>query len=233
VIAGASIADTAAFPNGYEPPGSWLIAPKGGGLSSYNSINGTGEITASLTMGKALAAALTGSGTISTATLQAIAGLSAALSGSGSISAAALSLIVSLEADLTGSGTLTAALRGTASLEADITVTGTGITNESIRDAVWGATAASFNDPGTMGEKLNDAGASGDPWSTTLPGSYTGSEAGALVDQINTLITELHRLHGLEIASPLSVTPTLRTAGTISQTISGDGTSNTTVTRTA
>jgi len=118
-------------------------------------------------------------------------------------------------------------------MEADITVTGTGLTTANVGQAVWSALAAANNDPDTMGEKLNDAGAGGDPWSTTLPGSYTGSEAGALVDQINTLITELHRLHGLEIASPLSVTPTLRTAGTISQTISGDGTSNTTVTRTA
>ena len=252
VVAGASIADTAAFPNGYEPPGSWLLAPKGGGLSAYNSIEGTGTITASLTMGKALesaltgsggisaaalslivqlAAALTGSGTISTATLQAISSLSAALSGSGSISAAALSLIVSLQADLTGSGTLTAALRGTASLEADITVTGTGLTTANVGQAVWAALAAVNNDPGTMGEKLNDAGAAGDPWSTVLPGSYTGSEAGALLDQIQSLMAELHKIHGLDISAPLTVTPTTRVAGTISQDITGDGTSTTTVTR--
>jgi hypothetical protein len=156
-----------AFNNGYAVVGQggsmWHLSPKAGGLSC-RTIYGTGTLTASLTMGKALAAALTGSGGISTATLslivslaaaltgsgtisaaslKAIAGLSAALSGSGSISAAAMSLIVSLEADLTGSGSLTGALRGTASLAADITVTGTGLSTANVGDAVWAYILAS------------------------------------------------------------------------------------------
>jgi len=159
VIAGNSIAETAAFPNGYEPPYSWMLAIKGGGLSAYNTIYGTGSVSlTSLSLGKALAADLTGggtisdatlslivqlaaamvgSGTISSASLQAIAGLSAALTGGGDISAAALSLIVSLESDLTGGGTLEAALRGTADMSADIVVTGSGLTTANVGSAVW------------------------------------------------------------------------------------------------
>ena len=44
-------------------------------------------------------------------------------------------------------------------------------------------------------------------------------------------VDELHKLQGLDAANPMTVTPTSRTAGTISQTISGDGTTTTTVTR--
>lgn len=151
-----------AFNNGYavEARGGsmWHLSPKAGGLSTSGNITGTGTLTANLRMGKDLSAALTGSGTISAAslalivqlaasitgsgtisaaTLQAISGLSAALSGSGSISAAALSLIVSLEADLNGSGTASGNLKGTLSMAADIVVTGTGLTTANVGQAVW------------------------------------------------------------------------------------------------
>jgi hypothetical protein len=159
VVSGSSIADTAAFPNGYEPPYSWVMAIKGGGFSAYNTVNGSGTLTlGSLSLGKDLVAAITGAGTISaaslalivqfaanvvgggtisSATLQAISGLSAALSGSGVVSAAVLSLLVSIEADLTGSGTLTADLKGLLSMAADIVVTGTGLSTANVGEAVW------------------------------------------------------------------------------------------------
>ena len=46
-----------------------------------------------------------------------------------------------------------------------------------------------------------------------------------------TEITEVHAIHGLDIANALTVTPTLRSSGAITQTITGDGTTNTVVTR--
>jgi len=44
-------------------------------------------------------------------------------------------------------------------------------------------------------------------------------------------LQEIHLIHGLKSGSALTVTPTSRAAGTVSQTIGGDGTTNTTVTR--
>lgn len=44
-------------------------------------------------------------------------------------------------------------------------------------------------------------------------------------------ISEVHLIHGLQSGSALTVTPSSRTAGAISQTITGDGTTSTTVTR--
>jgi hypothetical protein len=190
-----------AFNNGYATTAdggtAWHLSPKAGGLAC-NTLTGTGSLSiTSLSLGKALEAALTGSGEISAAslalivqlaadltgtgmisaaTLQAITNLSAALSGSGSISAAALSLVVALQADLTGSGSLAGNLRGTAGLAADIVVTGTGLTTSNVGAAVWSAIAAANNDAGTMGEKLNDAGSSGNPWATVIESGYTAEE---------------------------------------------------------
>lgn len=53
-----------------------------------------------------------------------------------------------------------------------------------------------------------------------------------LITGIQQLIDELHKINGLDIANPMTVTPTSRTAGDISQTISGDGQNTSTVTRT-
>ena len=48
---------------------------------------------------------------------------------------------------------------------------------------------------------------------------------------ISTKASEVHAIHGLDIANALTVTPTSRTAGAIAQTIGGDGTTTTTVSR--
>jgi len=47
-----------------------------------------------------------------------------------------------------------------------------------------------------------------------------------------TMLEELYKLQGLSAGDPMTVTTTSRTAGDISQTISGDGVTTTTVTRT-
>jgi hypothetical protein len=201
VISGASIADTAAIPNGTQPPYSWVIAIKGGGLATYNTIDGTGTLAAAMSMGKALEAALSGSGTISAASLamivqfaaalsgigtvssasmQLASALASALSGSGSISAASLALIVSLEADLAASGTMSGVMVGLSSMEADIIVTGDVLNTANVAAAVWGALAAFNDNAGSMGEQLNNAGASGNPWDSPIEGTYTaGKVSGA------------------------------------------------------
>ena len=46
-----------------------------------------------------------------------------------------------------------------------------------------------------------------------------------------TQLEELHKIQGLASGSPMTVTPTSRSAGGISQTISGDGENSSTVTR--
>ena len=52
------------------------------------------------------------------------------------------------------------------------------------------------------------------------------------VDEGFVKVDELWKLQGLDSANPMTVTPTARSTGAISQTISGDGENTSTVTRT-
>ncbi len=62
----------------------------------------------------------------------------------------------------------------------------TELSPQTLAAALWNALAADFNLPLTMGQKLNAAGSAGDPWITELPGTYTGSQAGNIIDRILT-----------------------------------------------
>lgn len=193
ISGGASITETAAIPNGYEPPYSVVPAIKGGGLAAWNTIEGEGTLAGALALGLAHESALSGSGDLAGAlslivqleaavsgsgdaagALQAILGMAAALSGSGD-AAAALGLIVSMSAALDGSGGATGDLKGLASLAASIVSYG-DLTPEGLRDAVWNALATAYNGTGTMGAKLNAAGSAGDPWASTIEGALTAGE---------------------------------------------------------
>ncbi len=200
-----SVFSTASFPTGTEPPYSWLLAPKGGELSSTTLIVGTGTLAGSLTMGKTMEADLSGIGEL-TSSLSLITSLLADLSGSGDITAdlsltlglasdllgsgdlaGALSLLVPLNSNLSGIGTLTANLKGLASLASNIYVNQSEATVQQLVAGVWNALAADYNESGTMGEKLNAAGTAGDPWTTDLSGYNTVGTAGKIVKQIKSI----------------------------------------------
>ena len=245
-----NIPSTMAMPSGYYSSG-WVVQPiQSGGMSSYLSVTGEGSLSATiLAIRLALAdltgsgdltaegalvvqliAALIGSGTITNADVQAFLAAVAALTGSGAISSATATGLGELLSSLIGNGIATSTLTATGELSADIVSFG-ALTIEGMREAVWSAVAASYNESGTMGEKMNNAASAGDPWGTALPGSYASGEAGQILAQIQTLVDELHKIQGLDASSPMTVTPTQRTAGTIDLSISGDGETVTVVER--
>lgn len=70
----------------------------------------------------------------------------------------------------------------------------------------------------------------------TAAGAVQGSNEVQFIDNVMqsgnlTKLDELHKIHGLRAAAPMTVTPTGRVAGAISQVISGDGITTSTVTR--
>lgn len=158
-FAGEATTDAAypsAFPNGYNPESSWIMAQVGGGMATYNTINGTGTLVGSGNYGRDIAADLAGLGDITNAAMALISGAVAALSGSGTLSAsiqgalqaaaslagsgnitAALGALAGLVADLDGDGSVTALLAGNGSLSADITVTGATLNTGNVGQAVW------------------------------------------------------------------------------------------------
>lgn len=89
---------------------------------------------------------------------------------------------------------------------------GSGPTASEIADAVWDEDLTTHTAPDSTGEALAAAGGGGDPTTAAR-------------------VTDLWQIHGLDSGNPMTVTPTSRAVGTISQTISGDGTTTSTVTR--
>lgn len=63
---------------------------------------------------------------------------------------------------------------------------GSGASASAIADAVWDEALSGHLSAGSTGEALNAAGSAGDPWTTTLPGSYTGSQAGKMLSDVLT-----------------------------------------------
>lgn len=61
-----------------------------------------------------------------------------------------------------------------------------------VEDAVWDATLADHLDPGSTGEALDTASASGsDPWATALPGAYASGTAGKILSEVNDQTSQL------------------------------------------
>ncbi|MGL6267060.1 MAG: hypothetical protein ACRC2O_04020, partial [Chitinophagaceae bacterium] len=204
--------EKANLPSGNRQPYAYVWAPKAGELSSTTYVNGNGELVGSGSLGFGIDANLTGDGGITNAALGLIVSAAADLTGNGNITGdllaflngsatldgtssmtANLGALADLLAAISGSGDLVSGVIAKGQMSADIVVTGTGLTLENVREAVWSAIAAEFNEPGTMGNKMNSAASAGDPWSTLLPGSYADGEAGKILAQIQTLVDELHK----------------------------------------
>ena len=184
------------LPSGNRHPSAWMMPQKAGALAARNSLAGTGdvsdadvwavklaeaaitgsgELTATGSLIVQLVAAVTGSGEVSSADIKAFLQLAAALSGSGAAAGEATGLGALLAA-LTGASSMSPTLTGTGALDADIVVTGTGLTTANVGEAVWSALAVANNSPGTMGEKLNDAGSASNPWTEVIESGYTAAE---------------------------------------------------------
>lgn len=205
----ANISSGAAVPNGYSPTsGAWLPQRTAKDMAIYHGINGVADINNSnLAGGKNAVSHIYGTGSLTNADLRLIAELIATLQGIGQFASdPVISGKLDAAATLVGAGDITGSLGAIADLVS--TITGTGIisdademayaeivahiyvnqssaTVDQIKAGVWDATAADFNDPGTMGNKMNSAGSAGDPWSTELPGTYTGKQAGKVLSDVD------------------------------------------------
>lgn len=185
----------AAMPWGHSHPYAIAMPIKAGGMASFRGVSGEGDASASIAGGKnaqaalsgagdmtatgaliiSMIASLVGSGTITGASAEAFLQLSAALSGSGSV-AAAINAIAHAQAALSGAGSTTSTIRATGELASSITVSGDVLTSTNVGPAVWSAVAASNNDVGTMGEKLNDAGSASNPWTEVIESGFTAAQ---------------------------------------------------------
>jgi hypothetical protein len=158
-FAGEATTDAAypsAFPNGYNPESSWIMAQIGGGMATYNTILGTADLVGSGNYGRDIAADLAGLGDITNAALSLIAGAVAAITATGDLTAdiqgalnavadlvgsgdlvGALGAIAGLVAALDGDGTITSFLSGNGNMSANINVTGDVLNTANVGQAVF------------------------------------------------------------------------------------------------
>lgn len=200
-----------------------------GALYGTASLTGNGIISsATLNVVLAMVASLLGTGTLD-ADIVGKWNTIASLTGNGIINPAIIKGVGNLIKNLTGSGIVSNSdMRAIANIIANVTPY-TTLSPENLANKVWESLATNYNNTGTMGEKLNSAGSAGNPWTDVA--TYGSGTKGELIQLIYNLIDELHKLEGLDIANPVTVTPTSRVVGAIEQEITGDGVTTTTVTR--
>ena len=185
------------MPEGYVHPQAWILPQKPGSLKVYPAATTVFTSAANLNIGRPLAGDIT-----ITFTASASLDMVVAFNGDADISfttAGSLDGIVNASGDANVTFTTSAALDmlvaivGTSSVTFTVDANQSGVTSlsgavtpfttlspESLSRAVWDTQIADHNDPGSTGAALSAAGSAGDPWSTSLPGSYTGTQAGAL-----------------------------------------------------
>lgn len=228
VIAGAGVSAQSGYPLGCLAPAAWSLPNKPGGLSSRGntsiSVGASGNVSRGLSAGGSAAIALSASG--AAIAVGAVAGGAAfALDAAGSAygqAAIAGAAGIALSAD--GGIGARAYLAGSALITLSAAAT-MGCTAQVAGPAYLSAAAE--------GEQLSTAGIADAVWTYLIGGEQArallAAESGLSDDQAEQL-AELHKIHGLLLGSPLTVTTTARAAGGIEQTVADDGTT-VTVTR--
>lgn len=103
---------------------------------------------------------------------------------------------------------------GTNNDKTGYTLSVTPPTAATIADAVWDETLSGHLTSGSTGAALNATGAAGDPWETTLPGSYGAGTAGKIIgDNINATISSRSTLTASDVWG--YTTRTLSSFGTL------------------
>jgi hypothetical protein len=116
-----------ALPDGYYTPHGWMLPRKAGTIKA-GLITGSGGVSSgTMQSGYNIAAGISGQGGITEATLGLIVSLLATITGSGGITTATANALATLVATITGSGSVNATLQGLARLNA--TITGSGNIN--------------------------------------------------------------------------------------------------------
>lgn len=101
----------------------------------------------------------------------------------------------------------------------------TGTFLDAIADGVWNEQISGHLTAGSTGEKLDSAGNAGDPWTTSLPGSYVAGQAGhILASRMPTgtvIVSSNQDKTGYSLSSPQSINIVGNISGTIVGNLTG------------
>ena len=206
---GATFSNKSAMPPGYTPgQGAWVMPMVGGDIASRFEIAGVGsQADANLAGGLNGEAALAGTSDLTAvgqlilsavATLSGLGGLTADITGKldmaadltaqGSFSAA-LSALADAVASIVGTGSLAVTARADGMMAAEITPF-TDLSPQTLAASVWNSLVNDFQEPGTMGLLLGEAGGGSSPstiadavWDEAPSTHTTADTFGALVQE--------------------------------------------------
>lgn len=178
ITAGQGItSDRVGVPMGYLAPGSWILPQKSGNLSSHNNARGLATATATPYWTMRGASAGSSTATLTGYTVAQAAGL---IEGECTVTGA-VGGYAWCSGQANGSCTASLGSYATGSLSGHIYVNQSEATVTQIVNGIWDADTDEHDLSGSMGEAVKAAGTAGDPWTTELPGSYTGNQAGNII----------------------------------------------------
>jgi hypothetical protein len=196
-------------PIGYSNPYNFLMAQKAGGIASLKQLSANISTIADVAAGKNAESNISASIVLSDAQMglivSAISDLSASISvtdagiaavldmiangitASGSLNAPTLGAISDIIANLIGSGEISSGTLNDSPgfMTSDITPY-TELSPESLAAAVLNAILADYNASGSVGEALNNIGASSNPWDANMT---SNSNPGTMGEQMAKLLT--------------------------------------------
>lgn len=196
-----------AVPLGYTHPYNFVMPLKNGGMASFKNLSAILTSTNNISGGKNAESSLSASIVLSSAEMglivSAIANLSAsititnaelaavlnmianALSAQGSLNTPILGAIAGIVSNLQASGVISSASMADSAgfMSSDITPY-TELSPENLAAAILNAILADYNEPGSVGEALNNVGASSNPWSSDLSTNNTSGTFGAHVQKL-------------------------------------------------
>ncbi len=197
-FANEAVEETSSVPEGTFQSPACLIAPLvSGGMASANRVSDASlEASGTVLRGGPVSGSANVTLDADGASLSLVVGLTGAtdltLTAGGLVLALTIGLTGSATGTLTGdgvslsliipaSGSASASLSGAADLKGLLALSGSTedsgvLTPTSVATAVWSAVAGSNNAPGTMGEKLNDAGSASNPWTEVIESGYTAAQ---------------------------------------------------------
>jgi hypothetical protein len=193
----------AGIPSGHLAPSSWVLPYKPGAMSSFTQcvvtvtpgalnlaagVNINGSTTVTITVNPASGQLIVSASGSTSITFSLAANLAGALSASGSaaitftVNNATLGAIVNAIGAALVQFSNSATVKATGNLSGDITPF-TELSPQNLAAAVWSALSSAYNDPGTMGELLNNSGT--DPLLELVEGTLTVKDVLRLLLAVN------------------------------------------------
>jgi hypothetical protein len=190
----SGVTNKSSIPSGARHPIAWRMGTKAGSLSSTNEAEGDCSLSLSLAAGRNISGLAEGTTPTAEATLQLVvsmvasalgeattsANLNAALGLSGSAAGVAtnnaiISALAWAIGQADGEATATLVSYATGQLQGNITPF-TELSPEGLAAAVWNSLLINYQDAGTAGNALTNAGAGGNPWSAIIENGMTAEE---------------------------------------------------------